>query len=94
MGCQSGWQALAGRSARCGPTWSAFRRGYTGAGGDDLTSDPTDLAVCLGFAAAFLLQRTMASALQAAVLPPLGLAALHLARQLLLRPNEIREALL
>jgi hypothetical protein len=73
---------------------SAFRRGYTGAGGDDLTSDPTDLAVCLGFAAAFLLQRTMASALQAAVLPPLGLAALHLARQLLLRPNEISEALL
>ena len=73
---------------------SAFRRGYLGAGGADPTADPADLTVCLGFAAAFLLQRTMASALQAAVLPPLALAALHLARQLLLRPNELSEVLL
>lgn len=72
----------------------AFLGGYLAAGGTDPTADSADSAVCLGFAAAFLLQRTMASALHAPVLSPLALAALHLARQLLTRPDDLSEVLL
>jgi hypothetical protein len=73
---------------------AAFRQGYLDGGAGDPTADPADRAVCLGFAAAFLLQRTMASALHSPVLSPLALAALHLARQLLTRPDDLSEVLL
>lgn len=73
---------------------AAVRRGYRDGGAADPAADAVDRAVCLGFAAAFLLQRTMAAALHTAVLSPLALAALHLARQLLTRPDDLSEVLL
>jgi hypothetical protein len=72
----------------------AFLGGYRDGGAADPATERTDRAVCLGFAAAFLLQRTMASALHSPVLSPLALAALHLARQLLTRPDDLSEVLL
>jgi hypothetical protein len=91
----SAWLAQAARPlSEVRADLSAFADGYRRAGGADYLVEAADLAVCLGFAAAFLLQRATAAALSAPVLPPLALAALHLARQLLTRPAELSGVLL
>lgn len=90
-----GWLAGARRPlAELRLDLAAFRAGYLAAGGLDPIEARADRVVCLGLAAAFLLQRTMASAMQAAVLPPLALAALQLAGQFLLHPDDAGEVLL